>query len=77
MAKILLVDDDQTLSKMVHDWLVFDHHQVETASDGDDGLYKVLTYSYDIIVLELNMPEKKTASKFVQNIEPKAASHRC
>ncbi len=58
MAKILLVDDDQTLTKMVHDWLVFDHHQVEVASDGDDGLYRVLTYSYDIIILDLNMPGK-------------------
>lgn len=56
MAKILVVDDDQTLAKMVHDWLVFDHHQVELASDGDDGLHKVLTYSYDLIVLDLNMP---------------------
>jgi DNA-binding response OmpR family regulator len=58
VAKILLVDDDQTLTKMVHDWLVFEHHQVETASDGDEGLYKVLTYSYDIIVLDINMPGK-------------------
>jgi len=58
MAKILLVDDDRALSKMVHDLLVFDHHQVEMASDGDDGLYKVLTYSYDLIVLDINMPGK-------------------
>lgn len=58
VAKILLVDDDQTLTKMVHDWLVFDHHQVEIASDGDDGLYRVLTYSYDIIILDINMPGK-------------------
>src|ERR1700733_12817241 len=43
---------------MVHDWLVFEHHQVEIANDGDDGLYKVLTYSYDIIVLDINMPGK-------------------
>lgn len=58
VAKILLVDDDQALTKMVRDWLVFDHHQVEIASDGNDGLYKILTYAYDIIILDLNMPGK-------------------
>ncbi len=56
MAKILLVEDDLGLCRMVKDWLTFEHHLVETADNGHDGMDKLNFYQYDIIVLDWEMP---------------------
>lgn len=57
MAKILLVEDDLGLARMVRDWLTFEHHMVETADNGRDGLDKLKCYEYDIVVLDWELPE--------------------
>ncbi len=57
MAKILVVDDDKELARTVSEWLSLDHHIVEAVFTGGDGLSRVKTYSYDLIVLDMNLPE--------------------
>ena len=57
MAKILVIEDDLGLSRMVKDWLTFEHHMVETADNGKDGLEKLQYYQYDVIVLDWELPE--------------------
>lgn len=57
MAKILLVEDDMGLQRMVRDWLTFEHHLVETADNGRDGLDKLQFYQYDLVILDWEMPE--------------------
>lgn len=57
MAKILLVEDDMGLSRMVRDWLTFEHHLVETADNGRDGLDKLQFYQYDLVILDWELPE--------------------
>lgn len=57
MAKILVVEDDLGLSRMVRDWLTFEHHLVETADNGRDGLDKLSFYEYDVVVLDWELPE--------------------
>jgi DNA-binding response OmpR family regulator len=57
MAKILIVEDDKEFAKTVSDWLALDHHSIETSFTGGDGLNRVKTYSYDLIVLDMNLPE--------------------
>lgn len=42
---------------MVKDWLTFEHHMVETADNGKDGLEKLQYYQYDVIVLDWELPE--------------------
>lgn len=57
MAKILIVEDDKDLAKVVCEWLSFEHHTVEAVFTGGDGLSHVKTYSYDLIVLDMHLPE--------------------
>jgi DNA-binding response OmpR family regulator len=57
MAKILVIEDDLGLSRMVKDWLTFEHHMVETADNGKDGLEKLQYYQYDVIVMDWELPE--------------------
>jgi len=57
MAKILLVEDDAGLSRMIRDWLLLDHHQLEMAPDGKDGLEKLRFYKYDLVILDWTLPQ--------------------
>jgi CheY-like chemotaxis protein len=38
MAKILLIEDDKSLCKVVSEWLKDEDHIVEVAEDGETGL---------------------------------------
>lgn len=57
MAKILVVDDDENFAQMVVDWLESEHHTVERCNNGLDGLQMVEQFTYDLLVLDWNMPE--------------------
>jgi DNA-binding response OmpR family regulator len=57
MAKILLVEDDTGLCRMVKDWLTLEHHNLEIANDGKDGLEKLRFYKYDLVILDWTLPE--------------------
>lgn len=56
VAKILIVEDDESLSRMVSEWLVGEHHHVECSFDGVDALEKLQYYDFDMIILDLNLP---------------------
>jgi len=56
VAKILLVEDDLGLQRMVRDWLTFEHHLVETADNGRDGMDKLQFYEYDLVILDWELP---------------------
>lgn len=57
MPKILVVEDDSGLLRMVRDWLVCEHHIVETADNGKSGLSMLVSGQYDVIVLDWELPE--------------------
>jgi two-component system, OmpR family, response regulator MprA len=57
MAKVLLADDDEVLCSSIRDWLVFEKHIVEVAGDGESALALLSTYTYDIIILDWEMPK--------------------
>ena len=59
MAKILVVEDDKEIQDSVKKILELEHHQVELASDGDEGLFMMGTYTYDVIVLDWQLPKKE------------------
>ncbi len=56
MAKILVVEDDESLSRMVSEWLVSEHHHVEVSQDGADAMEKLQFYDFDLVILDLNLP---------------------
>ncbi|MDZ4833981.1 MAG: response regulator transcription factor [Candidatus Melainabacteria bacterium] len=57
MAKILLVEDDQSLAKLVRNWLSLDHHVVETVEDGEEALHRLKVSEFDLVVLDWNLPK--------------------
>ena len=57
MIKILLVEDDLSLSNSVFDFLD-DFANVMQVFDGEEGLYEAESGVYDLILLDLMLPEK-------------------
>ncbi|HHK2061876.1 TPA: response regulator transcription factor [Streptococcus pyogenes] len=55
--KILLVEDDLSLSNSIFDFLD-DFADVMQVFDGDEGLYEAESGIYDLILLDLMLPEK-------------------
>ncbi len=56
MAKILIVDDDEPLCVSIQDWLEHRHHTVELVHDGIEGLELLQFSHYDLVILDVNMP---------------------
>lgn len=57
MIKILLIEDDLSLSNSVFDFLD-DFADVMQVFDGEEGLYEAESGIYDLILLDLMLPEK-------------------
>lgn len=57
MAKILVVDDDVNLSKVVHEWLTYqEKHCVQVANKSEEGWQLIQSDEFDLIVLDWDMP---------------------
>jgi DNA-binding response OmpR family regulator len=57
MKKILIVDDELNMVKGLKDNLEFEGYEVDTAFEGNSGLQKVLQSKYDLILLDIMLPE--------------------
>ena len=55
--RILVVDDEEDIVKLVKMYLEYHHYEVITAKDGQEGLEKVKTEKPDLIVLDLMLPK--------------------
>lgn len=56
MATVLLIDDDEELTRLVGDYLVREGFEVATASDGTRALGRIIETRADIVVLDIMMP---------------------
>ena len=56
MAKILIVDDEKSIRKTLREILEYEKYEVDEASDGMACLVKVKACKYDIIILDIKMP---------------------
>lgn len=56
--KILIVEDDQFLRDLYHELLADEGFQIDTAVDGEEGLRKIMTGGYDLILLDIMLPKK-------------------
>ena len=57
MAKILIVEDDALLSKMYLSIFMSENYEVETATDGEEGLEKARSGRPTLILLDIMMPK--------------------
>ncbi len=56
MAKILVVEDDPQILKVILDCLIIDRHIVESEEDGAAAQERLRLYEYDVLILDWNLP---------------------
>ncbi len=57
MHKVLVVDDDKVLQQSVRQALEYHHFVVDVADNGKEAVTKVYGQKYDLVVMDVNMPE--------------------
>ncbi|MDA1477957.1 response regulator transcription factor [Bacillus changyiensis] len=57
MQRILLVEDDHSISEVIHHYLTKEDFQVEHAFDGEEGIRLFHQDSYDLILLDVMLPK--------------------
>jgi two-component system KDP operon response regulator KdpE len=55
-AKILIVDDEPQIRRMLRTTLTGNGYQVDDARSGEEGLEKFRQYMPDLVIMDLNMP---------------------
>jgi DNA-binding response OmpR family regulator len=57
VSKVLLIEDDQNLSRVVCEVLVCNHFSVESVFTGNDGMDRLKFYQFDAVILDLDLPD--------------------
>jgi DNA-binding response OmpR family regulator len=57
MTKILIIEDEKTIANLEKDYLEINQFTVEIENNGRTGLRAALSNAYDLIVLDLTLPE--------------------
>ncbi len=57
-GRILVVDDEEPMRKLLHEMLTLGGHEVVTAVDGQDGIERLQEERFDVIISDLSMPRK-------------------
>ena len=55
--RILVIEDEKKVATFIKKGLVEEHYAVDTAFDGEEGLYLAEINEYDLIVLDLMIPK--------------------
>ena len=57
MHKLLIVDDEEMIRKLIRKYAEFEGHEVTEACDGMDAVTKFRNGNFDLIVMDIMMPE--------------------
>ncbi len=57
MSKILVVDDEFGIREIIKKYASFEGYEVDEASDGMEAIEKALKVDYDLIIMDVMMPE--------------------
>jgi DNA-binding NtrC family response regulator len=73
--KIIVVDDELSIRESLKGWLQLDGYQVETAASGPEALAKNAENRFDIMLIDVKMPEMDglTLLKKVKETDPDVA----
>ena len=55
--KILIVDDEEMIRKLIRKYAEFEGHEVTEAVDGMDAVIKIKNGSFDLVIMDIMMPE--------------------
>ena len=56
--RVLVVEDDPNLGKILMDYLSAKDYMVDLGVDGEEGLEKFVNGNYDMLILDIMMPKK-------------------
>lgn len=57
MAKILVIDDDAQVLKLMVSYLEKSRHEITTATDGKEGIKLLAQRQFDLVITDIIMPE--------------------
>ncbi|WP_028454838.1 response regulator transcription factor [Chitinilyticum litopenaei] len=60
--RLLLVEDEAPLRESLARQLTADGYRVDTAADGEDGLYQASEYPFDLLIVDLGLPRLNGAT---------------
>jgi len=72
-GRILLIDDEQAIRAAIGRALIAEGHAVDFADTGSDGLGQALGQSYDLVILDLLMPDTDGRSVLRQLLRERPA----
>ena len=61
--RILIVEDEYNLADAISSKLKKEKYVVDILTDGEEGLYHALTNIYDLIILDVMLPNKNGFTK--------------
>jgi DNA-binding NtrC family response regulator len=72
MHRVLVVDDDIVLQNSVKEALIYHSFQVDVANNGKEALNAVYKDKYDLVVMDVNMPEMDGISALteIKKVDP-------
>jgi DNA-binding NtrC family response regulator len=56
-SKVLVIDDEKAIRSTLTEILCFEGYEVDEASDGAEGLKKILDNAYDCVICDIKMPK--------------------
>src|SRR3978361_397301 len=57
MATILIIDDERAIRKTLNEILGFEGYKIDEAADGEEGLKKFQSATYDVVLCDIKMPK--------------------
>ena len=57
MATILIIDDERAIRKTLNEILGFEGYKIDEAADGEEGLKKFQSSTYDVVLCDIKMPK--------------------
>ena len=57
MSRILIIEDEESIAELEKDYLELSGFEVEMENQGDTGLNRALTEEFDLLILDLMLPE--------------------
>lgn len=57
MKRILVIDDEWKIRKLIKDYLVREGYIVDEAGDGEEGINRFFSNVYDIVIVDIMMPK--------------------
>ncbi len=57
MARILLIDDEASIRQTLKEILEYEKYEIEEASNGAEGLKKIETQHFDLVLCDVKMPK--------------------